>query len=282
MPSFMNSLFVVVFGGCALYGFVTVVSQTRKIRARRPYEGVLFEWAEPPGTSFREDFPTWLAINIHRGTVILLGLAALLMLIFQRIDGIAPANWPPVTAFLYGPVLLGVVAMNGFFFGFMTGGPLADRMGRNRHYAVSEAGVLAVGRLEPWDMLSHITLDRERGAVRIWSRSLPGTIAFAFHPPAERWNTLLGVLQAHLPVREEPSGAQRYGLALRMALLCAPFVAAGIFLCWLPSAGALMTLAALMGLVVLVWLLLMLGSTLIMRWVYGGKGKAAGGVNGEW
>ncbi len=265
-----NTLFLVVFAVTALYGFIMVLRRTRQLRGPVRYKDFLYEWAERPGTSFREDFPTWIAINIHRGTAILLGLVGLLMLIFHPLYSPPSPDWPPAAAFLFGPLLVGIVALLGVFFGFMVGGPFAEAIGGDRHYAVSEAGVLALGQLSPWDAFSDLSLAREQGAVRIWSASLPGTIAFSLHPPAEGWDSLLRVLQAHLPTREEPlRGAERYGFALRMALLCAPFCAAGLILAWMPSAAALMALA------VLLWLLLSLGSTLIMRWVYGRKNRPA-------
>ncbi len=265
-----NTLYLIVFGGCALWGFINVMWQTRKIRAPRRYAGELFSWTEPAGSSFRDDFPAWIAINIHRGTTILLGFEALLILFFRPAESLALPRAPLALSFLLGPLLVGLVALIGVFWGFMVGGPLADAIGGDRHYAVSDEGVLAHGHLWPWEAATHFTVDRERGAIRVWSASLPGTLAFSFHPPAEGWAPLLAVLRAHLPERDELALArERYGFTLRMAMLCAPFLAAGIILFWLPAIVALLALALLM------WLILALGSSFIMRRIYGGKSRAA-------
>lgn len=267
-----NTLFLIVFAGCAIWGFANVLWRTRKIRAPQRYAGALFSWAEPTGSSFRDDLPTWIAINIHRGTAILLGLVGLLILVFRPAESFALPQEPPALSFLLGPLLVGLVALIGFFWGFMVGGPLAGAMSGDRHYAVSEAGMLAHGRLTPWEALTHLSVDHGRGAIRLWSASMPGTIAFSLHPPAEGWDALLAVLKAHLPERDEPMQMrwrERYGFALRMAWLCAPYIVAGLVLLLLPAAGALMLLAVLM------WIFIALGSSFIMRRVYGGKDRPA-------
>ncbi len=271
MVGMPNTLFLFVFGGCAIWGFVNVLWRTRQVRAPHPYAGTLYTWSEPAGSSIRDDFPTWLAINIHRGTSILLGFVALLVLIFRPAEDFALPQAPLPVSFLIGPLLVGLVALIGFFWGFMVGGPLADAMGGERHYAVSDQGVLAHGKVWPWDAATHLSVNRERGAIRVWSASLPGTIAFSFHPPADGWDSLLAVLRSHLPERDGPGQrTERYGFALRMAVLCAPFLAAALIIVYLlPAAGALMALALLM------WAVLSLGSSFIMRRIYGGKSRPA-------
>ena len=270
MPAMQNMLFLLIFGVCALLGFFLVMRSTRQYRRPRHYKDVLVAWAEPPGTGFREDLPTWIAINLHRGTVILLGLVALWLLLSQPVQSLARPDWPLALQFLLDPLLTGLVGVIGFFWGFIVGGLLAEVTGGDRHYALSETGVLAGGRLWPWELFTHLSMDGERGAIHLWSAPLPGTIAFSFHPPTETRPALLSALQAHVRMHGAPAQkVQRYGFPLRMVFLCAPFVAAGLFLAWMPSAPALMALAALM------WLVLALGSRFILRWVYGGQGRPA-------
>lgn len=277
MAAIQNTLFLVVFGACAIFGCISVMRSTRRIRQPHRYAGALIEWAERPGSSFREDFPTWLAINTHRGTSILLGLVALFLMITRPVESLSPPSWPLLARVLLDPLLVGVVALMGFLWGFMVGGPLAEATGGDRHYAVSDAGVLALGRLMPWDAVAQMSVDQERGALYLWSASLPGTVAYSFHPPAEQRPALLRVLQTHLQAGGAPARSQdRYRFALRMALLCAPFIVAAAILAWMP-----LTAPALFACAVLIWLLLALGSSLIMRWVYGNRGRPAALISGS-
>ncbi len=270
MLAIPNMLFLIIFGICALWGFFLVLRSTRQYRMPRQYKDALVAWAEPPGTGFREDLPTWIAINMHRGTVILLGLVGLWLLLSQPVGSLGRPDWPLAIRYLLDPLPGSLVAVIGFFWGFIVGGLPAEIKGGDRHYALSEAGVLTGGRLCPWELFTHLSIGGERDAIHLWSAPLPGTIAFSFHPPAETRPAVLSTVQAHLRMGGAPAQkVERYGFPLRMVLLCAPFVAAGLLLAWMPSAPALMALAALM------WLVLALGGKFILGWVYGGQGRPA-------
>lgn len=256
---------------CAVIGFFLVIRATRGLRATRNYGDVLLAWTEPPRVDLRADLPTWLAINLHRGTALGLGLAELLVIL----GGPKPDAWSAMAgswaAWILALLMPGAAALTGLLWGFLLGGPLAERIGGDHYYAVAEHGILAHGRLLPWSTFREVSVGAASGLIYVWSRPLPGAVAFVFGPPSpELRQQLLGILQSSLPVQaRRPGLLRRYSFPLLMAAFCAPFIAAAIVLCILAGTAALLTLPLLL------WLLLGAGSFLIMRAVYGGEGRPA-------
>ncbi len=262
-------IYLIFYAVFFVVGFYLMVKRTRELRAPRQYKDASFSWAEPHRSDLEDDVPTWTAINTHRLASILLGLVTLLILLTRPSEAFTLDFLPPPFAWLSDSMLVGFAALNGYFLGYVLGGPVAEVVAGDHHYALSAAGILASGYLFPWDTFSHITMDDLRGGVHLWSASMPGTAAFVFRPPsAEESRALFADLRDHLPQGEPPADfASKFGFALRMALLCAPFVLVGILLYLTPAGVSLLALCALL------FVLLPVGGSFIMRSVYGGKAR---------
>jgi hypothetical protein len=268
----MNILYLLTpFVICAAIGFFLVIRATRGLRVARNYGDVLLAWTEPPRVDLHADLPTWLGINLHRGTAIGLGIAELLVILGRP----KPDAWSTMAGswavWALSLLMPAAVALMGLLWGFVLGGPLAERIGGDHHYAVAEQGILAHGRLLPWSTFREVSVGAASGLIYLWSRPLAGAVAFVFRPPsAELRQQLLSILQIRLPLQaERPGLLRRYSFPLLMAAFCTPFIAAAIVLCIVGGTAALLTLPLLL------WLLLGAGSLLIMRAIYGGEGRPA-------
>ena len=256
---------LMVFAGFAVSGFYAIIESMRRLRAQYSFPDALLSWRERPRADFRADFPGWLAINVHRYTGIGLGLTELALVLFLR----PLASWPDLqTGFLEliaGVMVILAISITGYLWGFLIGGPVAEVIGGDRHYAVSDAGIHTLGRVSPWIAFSGLSFDAASGMISIWSASLPGAVAFGFKPAtAEERQQLLGILQSHLSTRVEPPGLlRRYSFPLLMAAFCAIFILAAALLIRADANFALVVIPLLL------WLFLALGSSLMMRMVYG-------------
>ena len=190
------------------------------------------------------------------------------------------ASWPDLQGgfleLIAGVMVILAISITGYLWGFLIGGPVAEVIGGDRHYAVSDAGIHTLGRVSPWIAFSGLSFDATSGMISIWSASLPGAVAFGFKPAtAEERQQLLGILRAHLSTRVElPGLLRRYSFPLLMAAFCAIFILAAALLIRADANFALVVIPLLL------WLFLALGSSLMMRIVYGGKTRLARAVAG--
>ena len=266
-----NLVLLVLFAACAIIGCIIVIRATRSLRAPRNYREVVVAWNESARSDFRADVSTWTAINLHRVTAVGLGIAEVLLILSGSAAGLVPLALSPLTVLLAGLLVPGAVALMGILWGFVAGGPLAEMIGGDRHYAVAQQGVLAFGNRYPWSTIREVSFDATSGRIYLWSAALPGAVAFVFSPPSpEQRQILLGVLQEHLPTQmQHPGLLRRYSFPLLMAAFCSVFIAAAILLYNHPAVLTLLTFPLLL------WLFLAAGSVLIMRAIYGGRGQPA-------
>jgi hypothetical protein len=271
MPLINNFFFIALFALMAVYGAYNIFRQTRLIRLERKYKDAIVAWDEPGDTGFRSDFPSWLGVNIHRGTVILLGLIALVLLMSRPVPTYPFLTMNGLASYIAFGILTVSLGLIGFILGFMLAGPLAEIFGGHRHYAMADAGLLAFGRLWPWETFKSYTWDPVRSGIYLWSASLPGTVAFDIHAQSpDTMRELRSIVGRHLPAETVAHPLhRRYRFALLMSVLCVPFIIAAVVLWFLPMWVSLLILSILM------WLLLAAGTLLITRLIYANKSQPA-------
>lgn len=252
-----RNILLVIFGLFTIYGAVSSVVMMRKMRARRDYKGILFEWAEPPTLGFglsglRYESGAWVAIVLHGLAVAAAGSAVCLVLFVRPLRPLL--SWG-MAGLLVVPVMVMMVSMAGNWWGTVLAHPLAERLGGERHAAVSPDGILYLGQLFPWNAFKGFSLAAEGTAIRLWSASFPGLIGLVLVPPSEQRPALLELLRRQLPGEPaEASGGFRAQLAFPalMGIVCGPLVLAAWLMVLAPAELALLIDGLLMLLLMLV------------------------------
>jgi hypothetical protein len=269
----LRTILLISFGLSAVYAGYYNLRSIRKFRAPRNYTGELLSWVERPYTSFKYEPDTWIAINIHRLALFLTGCVCLYLLFVRPVTGLAI---PGVPAYLGGlivfAILGGCVSGMGFFWGQALFGPLAEFLGGDSHYAISDGGVLYGGQLFPWSTYSHYSLNPEGTVIQLWSASFPGAVAFTLTPPsAGEVSRLRGIVESHMPSGEAdaPGFLRRCAFPALMAALAIIFIAAAVWSTSLSYAITMILIAVLM------YLLVFLGGRVIMQLIYGGRNRPA-------
>ena len=268
----MNDLILLVlFAACAIIGFIMVIRTTRSLRAPRNYGKVLLAWSEPARSDFRDDLPTWLAINLHRFTAIGMGAGVLLMLFTRPVLALGFLAFAELPVVVLGVLAAAAAALMGLLWGFMVAGPLAEVIGGDRHYAVADDGLLTTGHVLPWAVFREYSFDSGSGLVTLWSATLPGTPAYLLRPPsAADVQQLLSLLHDRLPEQaSRPGWLLSWRFPMLMLLFCLVFGLAAALICSHPTLNSLLLMPLLL------WLFLALGSGMIMRLIYGGTPAAA-------
>ena len=264
-------LLLLTFGLLVIYGGYSVLKGTRDVRKPRRYADALFAWSERPGLTFKYDFSNWLGISIHRAALVLMALLAVLTMWVQPNKGFIFPGLPIYLRILLDPLLYLAVVLLGVGCGFSLFGPIADILGGDHHYAISDAGLLLANQLIPWSAFSHFEHDMQRGVIYVWSASLPATVGLAvILPSGEDLLKLSGLLQRHLPAAGSASSGLfgRYEFPFRISVACVPFILASGLLYLLAPWRLAVILDAL-----LMWVLLWLGGALINLWIYGNRSR---------
>jgi hypothetical protein len=144
--------------------------------------------------------------------------------------------------------------------------PIATAFAGDRHYALSREGVLYAGNLIPWSAFSHFGYIRETNMIRLWSASLPGTIAFLFAPPEEYTSQIIDILQTHLRNEDlvpPPSFIEQCIFPILMTASCIVVVIL-IYLIWQISSDLTFIVNA-----VLMYALMILGGPVLLRSLLG-------------
>jgi len=269
-----RNYFLIAYAIFTVYGAYGAVVRMRKLRAPRNYKGPVLTWAETPPPLFgfsglRYEGGTSVAIFIHRLVVIAVGLAEGLLVFIRPMR---PALVWGLAGFVVLPVLAMFVAVAGYQLGAALFFPLAERLGGDRHFAVSAEGILYLGQLFPWNAFRGFSLAAEGTAVRLWSGSFPGMVNMVLVPPPEKLPELLALLQRQLP--DESASASggfltQAAFPALMAGICAPIALAAGLLFRAPAEAAL----AANGL--LLYLLATVGGKGFMRLGFAGKARSA-------
>lgn len=271
--SLFRTLLLISFGLSAIYAGYTNLRAIRKFRAPHSYTGELLSWSVHLYSGFKYELDTWIAINIHRLALFLNGCVGLYLLLYRPVTGLAIPGVPDYLAgLIVFPILAGCVAGMGFFWGQALFGPLAEFLGGDSHYAISEDGVLYGGQLFPWSTYSHYSMNPDGTVIQLWSASFPGTVAFTLTTPsAGQISRLRGIMESHMPSGEAdaPGFFRRCAFPALMAALAIGFIAAAVWSSSLSYAFAMVLNAVLM------YLLVFLGAKVIMRLIYGGRNRPA-------
>jgi hypothetical protein len=264
-------LLLLIFGLLAFYGGRSILSGVRQFRLARKYKDELISWAEPPGVSFKYDLPSWLAINIHRFALVVIGLIMLPTMLSLPADRVSLPGLSGSPALLSAPLLYAALSLAGFAWGYSLFGPIAAAIGGDHHYAISPEGILLSNQLLPWSAFAHYQTDADGKVIYLSSDFMPGAMGFVLAPPdAADVLKLTAILQAHLSASDVSAGVfTRYAFPAVMLLACTPFVVVACLLYLAPSGIGLIVDTFLM------WVLLWLGGLLIMRLVYGGRARPA-------
>jgi hypothetical protein len=257
---------LLIFGLLVIYGGYSVLKGTRDVRKPRRYDDALFAWSERPGQTFKYDFSNWLGISIHRAALVLIAVLALVTMLVQPNQGFGLPGLPNYLILVLDLLVYFAVALLGTGCGFSLFGPVADLLGGDHHYALSDAGILLANQLIPWSAFSHFESDLQRGVIYLWSASLPASVGLAaIIPSSEDLLKLSGLLHQHLPAAGNASSGLfgRYAFPVRMAVACASFILAAGLLYLAPWRLAVILDALLM------WVLMWLGAALINLWIYG-------------
>jgi hypothetical protein len=272
LTSLIRTLLLLCFGLSAIYACITTLRVLRKFRAERKYTNELLTWAVRPYEGFKYELDTWVAINIHRLALFSAGLAGLYLLFFRPVTGIVIPGIPGSIAGLIAfPILAGCVAGMGFFWGQAFFGPLAEYLAGNSHYALSEEGVLTGGQLFPWTAFSHFSLTVEGTVIRLWSASFPGAVAFTLIPPVEHVSKLRSILESHLP----GEGIASPGLIRRSAFPAIMSVVLILSIIIAIAAATFSSGLAIVIITIIMYLLVLFGGKVIMRWIYGNQNQPA-------
>jgi hypothetical protein len=263
---------LILFVVTTLYGGYSALTSIRKIRRARTYAGALFYWSEHPGAAGRNNLADSLAINIHRLALVIIGLLGALNVLLRGQISFFPLDPSAFWGILAGFLVYCAMAVIGTLFGLGLFGPFAEAMGGDHHYALSNGGLLIAGQMIPWRAFSHFSFSQDGTAIGIWSASLPGSAGMITVPtlPGDL-RQLSDLLRSYLPFSDgySPGTFRRFALPAVMAALSLPFVACAGLL-FLAPVGV-----ALVGQCLLMWALAILGGSVIMRLIYGGKAQPA-------
>jgi hypothetical protein len=263
---------LILFVVMAIYGGYTALTSIRKIRRPRTYAGALFYWSQHPGAAGGNDLADWLAINIHRLALVIIGLLAVLNVVLRAQTTFFPLDPSAFWGIVAELLLYAGMAFIGTLWGLSIFGPFAEARGGDHHYALSNAGLLIAGQIIPWKAFSHFSFSSDGTAIGIWSASLPGSAGMVTVPalPGDL-QKLSDLLRSYLPFIDgySPGTLRRFALPAVMAALSLPFVV-GAGLLFLAPTGV-----ALLGQCLLMWTLALLGGRLIMSLIYGGEAQPA-------
>lgn len=254
----IKTILMLEFWLLAIYGAFHMLRGARKMRAARNYKDSVFAWSERPFSSTKHDTIAWIATSIHWLTVVLIGLMEFFILVNPSF---------PLTAFSVLTFLLITITPSvGYMWGSVLFQPIATSFAGNRHYALSKEGVLYAGSLIPWSAFSHFGFVPEKNMIRLWSASLPGTVAFLFAPPEEYTSQIIDILQTHLRNEDlvpPPSFIEQCIFPILMTASCIVFVIL-IYLIWQISSDLTFIVNA-----ILMYALMILGGPVLLRSLLG-------------
>jgi hypothetical protein len=257
-PMIIKTILMLEFWLLAMYGAFSMLRGARKMRAARKYKDVIFAWSERPISSATHDTIAWIGTSIHWLTIVLIGLIEFFILVNR--------SFSPNAFSLFTLLLITITPSVGHMWGSLVFQPIATYFAGNRHYALSMDGVLYAGNLIPWSAFSHFGFVEETKLIRLWSASLPGTIAFQFAPPEEHAAKIIDILQTHLAneaVIPPPNLIQQY---LFPAVMTASCILTGVLIYFLRPLPLEITFIAN---AVLIYVLMLLGGPVLLRFLLG-------------
>ena len=255
----------IIFLIFALIGSISRIRDTRKIRAYRNYKDMLVAWAEHPRSEFQDDIYMGIAIYIHWTSTVLTGIATIIIIVSNPLN----TSWSLLIAL---PILFLFIINTSSLWGSNLLHPIANLISGNRHYAISEEGILFGDNLYPWNTFSSFNVDTNRKVINIWSSSMPETICFVLAPQtSEKTLKIIEILQKYLSssVPHSQSIIKRCSFSALMAALSAPFVILAILSLLLPAIIAIIVNCILIN------FLMLFGAKLIFRYVYGNNFRPA-------
>jgi hypothetical protein len=259
---------MILFCSFTIYGCVDRVKNLRKMRAVRNYRDVLFAWSEHPVSSFKYDTISWVAISIHWGSVVVIGVLEFLLLVNLYLHKVEN-HLLPFSVFV---IISGVVSGVGYLWGSVFIHPIARLLGGDRHNAISAEGVLFSGNLILWNAFSHFSFDDKKNIIRLWSAASRGVVSLIYSPPKEHVVKVVSILQTHLATEHmisPPSFVEQCGFPLVMAVGCISIVVLALIFLQLSAALAIILNGILM------YLLMLLGGPVLLKSLFGGKTKPA-------
>jgi hypothetical protein len=254
----IKTILLLEFFALTIFGAFQMLRGARKMRAARNYKDSILAWVEQPFSSARYETIAWIATSIHWLTVVLIG--------WIEIQILVNPSFSPNPFSLFGLLLITITSSVGYIWGSMLFQPIATSFAGDRHYALSNDGLLYAGSLIPWDAFSHFGYVPETKMIRLWSASLPGTIAFQFAPPEDYSSRVIDILQTHLrsePVVPAPSFVEQCLFPTGMAVSCIMALTLVYFIRPLPLE------ITFVGNAVLMYVLMLLGGSVLLRLLVG-------------
>ena len=271
----MTTLFIVGFLGAAGYGALRSQIKLWRIREKRDYGDIIFEWFDYlPGGPINEGL-TWFVPSIHFLAVSLIALATGISIPHRALTP-DPSSLSRLAASFPHNLLAGCsISLIAFLWGHVLPiNPFYNPFSKEGYYAISSEGILYGGQLFPWSRFTHFTVDYVRGVSRLFSATSPGLVLFALLPtePGDR-SILEEILSQHLPaasLKPRPCSWPKWRLLVVTAGTATIAVLCSLLL--LPSSN----LFALPGIAILTYMYVVLGGRIVMRFGFGGMGLPTG------
>jgi hypothetical protein len=226
----------------------------------------LHQWWGARLSAWKVEPQVTVAVMVHTGAVVLLGVVALAAALKP-----ATFNRPPFTedATMVGLAWLiegGSMLLGGYLLGALLAFPLASLERKPVAYAISANGMVYGRTLMPWHWFSHFSLERSTRLLRLYSSFAPDLPSFTLELP-EPVEELEQALAQHLPPGETAATRAWYRtrrmLVPEMVLLCLLFLSLGCLAARMPRELALFTI------VLFTALLAALGGKLITLFGFG-------------
>ncbi len=191
------------------------------------------------------------------------------MLVFRSVSDLEiPGLMNLTVTVLIVPILSMCVAFMGIQWGQSIFWPFAELIAGDSHYAISDDGILYGDLLFLWSGFSHFSMYHGQPVIKLWSASLPATVAFTLVPATnEDGLKISGILQKHLEYSMDysPGFIQGATFPALMAGISALFISLAMLTFKLPTGIALILNT------VIIYLLILIGGKLLMRLIFGGK-----------